>query len=459
MQRNSPGQVSKIQNLKPKIDWPTVEEDAAQLLSRYIQFDTTNPPGNEAQAIEFLADTLNERGFAPQIFEAAPGRANLVVRLTGQNDSSSLPCLLYSHADVVPAVAADWSMAPFGGQIEDGYVWGRGALDNKGLGVIFIQALTLLKQYSTPLERDIILLVASDEEVSGLYGAAWMLDHHPDLLKAEYVWDEGGMGLRQADNVLYQIAVAEKSALTIKLVAGGTAGHASVSGADNPHDRLVRALYKIKQWNTAPRLTQPVIGMLQALAPTQSFPHSALFSNAGKSWLWPFLRNRLTNDPIFYSLIRNTINLTMLKGGHASNVVPARAEAVLDVRLLPDEDFTTFLISLRSVIDDPKILMEVEKLPPPQMPTSSNTYFYRVLSETLQTVGPSGQVIPYLTPGATDSRFFRSAGMKAYGFMPMVLNKAELSGIHGADERISLANLRWGIQVVYETLKNLCASV
>jgi acetylornithine deacetylase/succinyl-diaminopimelate desuccinylase-like protein len=177
------------------IDWAAQEQETALLLSRYLQFDTTNPPGQEAPAIEFLAEVLHERGFVPHIIEPAPGRANLIVRLSSQAVSAAPPCLLYAHADVVPADASRWSVPPFGGHMRDGFVWGRGALDDKSLGIIFLQVLTLLKTHLSPLQRDIILLIAADEEAHGRYGVGWLLDHHLDLIRAGYVWDEGGVGL------------------------------------------------------------------------------------------------------------------------------------------------------------------------------------------------------------------------------------------------------------------------
>jgi acetylornithine deacetylase/succinyl-diaminopimelate desuccinylase-like protein len=432
-----------------------VEEEAAQLLSRYLQFDTTNPPGNEAPAIEFLAELLHQRGFSPQIIQSAPGRANLIVHFKTKLAPAAPPCLLYAHADVVPADPTHWSVPPFSGLIRDGFVWGRGALDNKSLGIIFLMALSLLKQFAPPLNRDIILLIAADEEVSGQYGVAWLLDHHLDLIKAEYVWDEGGMGLQQSNHSAYYIAIAEKIALTIKLVAHGTPGHSAILHRDNPQDRLVQALFRIKRWQRPQRLTPAVAEMLHALAPNQPFPKSILFAHAHQPFLWPFIRNQLATDPFFASLICDIINLTILSGGQTSNVIPARAEAKLDVRLLPDEDPISFLSKLRSIVADPKVSVEMEDLPLSQHPTSSQTPFYQALSTTLKAHDPGGQVAPYLTPGATDSRFFRAAGMNAYGFVPMRLNDKELSRIHGIDERVATSNLRWGIQVVYETLQKL----
>lgn len=447
-----------VYSQQPGIDWDAIETEAADLLSRYLRFDTTNPPGNEVEALEFLAEVLRARGFEPNLIKSAPGRANLITRLSPPGEAQAAPCLLYAHADVVPADAAEWSVPPFAGQIKDGYVWGRGAIDNKGLGIIFLQVLHLLQQVAPPLQRDVILLIAADEEVCGRAGVAWLLEHHRDLIQAEYVWDEGGAGLRRKSGIydhLYQIAVAEKGALGVKVVAQGTSGHASIPHADNPLDRLVQALRRIKRWQASPRLTPATVEMLQALAPGESFPHSLLFAKAGSKLLWPFLRQALAADPFLMPLVYNTINLTILRGGYKTNVIPAQAEAKLDIRLLPDEDPQTILAQLRSVISDPNISLIVEEEPVPQIMTPSDTDFFRALAHTLTMIDPSGLVVPSLTPGTTDSRFFRQAGMKAYGFMPMLLDANELNRIHGVDERVSLANLRWGMQVVYETLQKL----
>lgn len=443
------------------INWAAVEQEAANLLSRYIQFDTTNPPGNELAAVEFLAGILTRHGFRPQLIRSAPGRANLVARLPAAGHPAAAPCLLYTHADVVPASPAGWSTPPFGGRIKDGYVWGRGALDNKGVGIIFLQTLILLKQTAAALNRDVILLVAADEEASGRYGAAWMLNHHPDLLAAEYVWDEGGIGLHRPaapTPYLYQIAVAEKGNMIVKLVAHGTPGHAAVPHHNNPQDRLVRALARLKVWAGAPRLTRVVVQMLHTLAASQSFPRSVLYANAHRPWLWPMLRGLLLHDPLFGPLVRNTASLTMLRGGQNSNVIPSQAEARLDIRLLPGEDPQAVLAALRSLIADPQVTVTAEEMPVAHPPSPADSEFFRALARTLQTTGPPGPVMASLTAGATDSRYFRRAGMKAYGFVPMLLDITELGRIHGVDERVSTANLRWGIQVVLKTLQQLCTA-
>ncbi len=447
------------------IDWAGLEADAASLLSRYLQFDTTNPPGQEAPALEFLAETLRRHNFEPRLLESAPGRANLVVRWHTPGQAQAAPCLLYAHADVVPANPGEWSVPPFSGLIKDGYVWGRGALDDKGLGIIFLQALLLLQQHQPPLKRDVILLIAADEESCGGYGVSWLLQHHPALIRAEFVWDEGGMGLRApfllrsargpVPSYLYNIAIAEKGAMTVRVVAAGTPGHASIPHNDSASDRLVRALTRLRTWARPLRLTEPVAALLQRLAPYQPFPRSFFFAHARRGWVWSALRSSLQHNPLLEPLLRNTISLTMLKSGQKSNIIPAQAEAKLDIRLLPGEDPAAVLDDLRSLIGDPKVNVEVEDMPVIHPSSALNSQFYQALAHTLAALGPPGLVTPYLTPGATDSRFFRRAGMQAYGFMPMLLDSQELSRIHGVDERISTANLRWGIQVVFETLQKL----
>jgi carboxypeptidase PM20D1 len=258
-----------------------------------------------------------------------------------------------------------------------------------------------------------------------------------------------------ANHYIYSIAIAEKGAMTLCLTAHGTPGHASVPNGNNAPARLVRALTRIAEWRRPIRLTPPVIEALRSLASNQSFPHSFLYAHADNRLTWPLLFPILEKDAFFAPLIRNTISLTMLQSGQKSNVIPAQAEAKLDIRLLPGEDPQAILNDLRAIVRDTNVFVNADDMPVSHASSDSNTDFYRALADTLRTIGPPGLVTPYLTPGATDSRFFRRAGMKAYGFMPMLLDNHELSRIHGDDERISTANLRFGVQVVYETLRKL----
>jgi acetylornithine deacetylase/succinyl-diaminopimelate desuccinylase-like protein len=396
---------------------------------------------------------LRNFGLEPTIFEPAPNRANLVVRLPA-SQATAAPCLLYSHADVVPADASVWTFSPFSGQIEDGFVWGRGALDDKGLGIIFLQTIGLLQRYAPPTNRDIVLVIAADEELCGEFGAAWLLENHPDLLQAEFVWDEGGLGLLpQAGPPLFGIAIAEKSALTIQLKARGQSSHAAIPNNANAQHRLVRGLYRIQQWKQSVQINGIVESILAVLAPTMPFPQKLIYRHP--NWFYPLLSRWLRHDSFLGPLVTNSVTLTQLEGGQANNVVPAQTEARLDVRLLPDQSPDKFLHQLQTVIDDPAVTILPMTATPPQATSPIDTPFYRALTQTLHRREPAALITPYLTPGATDSRFFRAAGMKAYGFMPMLLNNRELSRIHSTDERVSIENLRWGMQVVFETLVEL----
>ena len=299
-----------------------------------------------------------------------------------------------------------------------------------------------------------MLVIAADEELCGEFGAAWLLENHPELLQAEFVWDEGGFGLLpQAGPVLFGIAIAEKSALTVQLKARGQSSHAAVPNNANAQHRLVRSLYRIQQWKQPVQINGIVESMLAVLAPTMPFPQKLFYRYP--NWFYPILTRWLSHDSFFGPLVTNSIALTRLKGGQANNVVPAQAEARLDVRLLPDQSPDTFLRQLQTVIDDPAVTVLPVTVTPPQATSPVDTPFYRALAKTLHRREPAALITPYLTPGATDSRFFRAAGMKAYGFMPMLLSNRELGRIHSADERVSIENLRWGMQVVSETLLEL----
>jgi len=439
------------------INWQTVQQETTTLLQQYLQFDTSNPPGNEVEAIQFLAEIAHQRNFTPKILLSAPKRANLIVRLAGTGDNP--PILLYAHADVVPVDSSEWSVPPFGGVLKDGYVYGRGALDDKSLGIIFLQAITLLKQTGAPLKRDIILCIAADEETNSRYGIRWLLDNHIDLIRAEYVWDEGGLALQlpgTPPTFIYAISVADKRPILLKLTAYGTAGHSSFPSADNPQDQLVGALHRLNQWRFPARLTPTVTTMLKALAPYQTFPRSKLFANADSPVVWPWLKPILQKSGFFVPLISNTLNLTTLQGGQVNNAIPAHVEAHLDLRLLPDEKLNRVMATLRAVINDPHILLEIVNRPPHTHVSPVETEFFDTLHTTLTRLAPEGPIIPYLNPGATDARFFRQMGMKAYGLLPMLLTSEELQRIHGIDERVSTKNLKWGVQVVFDLLWRLC---
>ncbi len=437
------------------INWQTVGDEAARILSRYLQIDTTNPPGNERLAAEFLATLLRERGMEPKLYTSAPGRANLLARLPG--DGSAGAIILLNHMDVVTADPTRWSCDPFGGEIRDGYVWGRGAIDMKGVGVMHLLALDLLRRSNAPRKRDLIYLAVADEEMGSTHGARWMLAHHWPEIEAEYVWDEGGFGLRDffGPGVVFAVAVAEKQALWLRLVAEGEPGHGGMPHANNANDTLVHALARVLDYETPLHLHKVTRAMFARLAQVQPFPQSLLLRHLDHPLAFALARKPLTAAPPINAILRNTLSLTVLRAGGKENVIPEQAEAVLDVRLLPGEDPDDFIGKLKAVIADERVRVEVIQYPEPTTISAYDSTLFRAIADVTARLVPGSVTVPMLTPGATDSCFFRRKGVSTYGLFPAIITPEELAGFHGIDERISLENLQLGTRIIYEVLSEV----
>ena len=438
------------------INWDDIGEEAARILARYIRVDTTNPPGNEADAADFLGELLSAESIPSTLYSSAPGRANLLATLKG--DGSSAPVTLLHHMDVVPAAGDGWIHDPFEGALADGHVWGRGAIDDKGLGVMHLLAMALLKRQGVRLGRDVALLAVSDEETGGDLGAAWMIDNHWERVRSEYLWDEGGVGTRGiiGSQPLVAVSVSEKRSMKVELTARGTGGHGSMA-ARAPVDRLVAALSRLHA-RPGPRQVGPVTReFLRAVAETQRFPASLILRHASHPLVRWLAVRRLSAIPSINAMLRDTVNVTMLQAGDSPNVAPSEARAVLDVRLLPWTDHGGFLRRLGGLLDDETIQVDATTPLPDSPPSPTDSEFFAALSSAVRRHVPDAIVSPIQTPVATDSRFFRQRGVNAYGLMPAVLTQADVDTIHGKDERISVENLALGTRIVYETLLDLCA--
>jgi len=277
--------------------WDAVRERAVALMSQYVQIDTTNPPGNEMIAAEWLRDRLAEAGVTTDVtlYETAPGRGILVGRIAGTE--ALKPLVLNHHMDVVPADPAQWTHPPFSGDVADGYVWGRGTLDTKGLGIMHLVALEHLRKEGVTFRRPVIFLAVADEEVGGEKGMAWLVEHHAKDLDPEWVWDEGGMGLRmKGDKVMFGIAVAEKKVLWLRLVAHGEAGHGSLPNPNNPNIRLARALKRIADQRPRLRVNDVTKLMLAQLATTQPFPISILMRHASNPLVMSLIGSQIASS-------------------------------------------------------------------------------------------------------------------------------------------------------------------
>ncbi|GJL58880.1 MAG: peptidase M20 [Nitrospirales bacterium] len=419
------------------VDWKATVSEAVDTLQNYLRFDTTNPPGDVTEAADFLQKVLEKEGITVTRYEAAPGKINLLARLKGTGKAK--PILLLHHMDVVPADASRWDgVDPFGGEMKEGHIWGRGAIDMKGTGVLQLYAFLTLARQKVSLDRDVIFMAVNDEEIGGTMGTRYMLDHHYNELDPEYVLDEGGFGSREIfvdGKLVFGISVAEKRALWLRLTAHGTAGHGSQPHDQNPNDTLMRALNRLFS-SPFPTIPNPVL-------------------NALESQLGPLAPNRFTN-----AIRQTTISLTSLRSGVGdppkANVIPSLATATLDARLLPGMDAEAFLAKVQSRLGD-EIDVEVIHPASQSIVTPHDTAMYRALSGAITRHHPDATVVPMIIPYGTDSRMFRLRGAKCYGILPLLLSTELATSIHGDAERIPVDQFETGIRIYYESLVEAAA--
>jgi len=436
-------------------DWAAVEQEAGQLLSRYIQIDTTNPPGNEVAAARFWQEQLAQEGIEAQVYESRPGRGIVSARLSGSGEKK--PLILLHHMDVVPAEAEHWDLEPFSGLIKDGHVHGRGALDCKGTAVVQFLALALLKRHAIGLKRDIIFLGTGDEETGGQHGAGWFLNTHFDRIQdAEFVLTEGGGIRRDGEDISYTVSVAEKSPCWIRLTARGQAGHGSVPRPDSAVTRLLRALGNIQNYTAPIRVVPAVQAYFSSLAEREDDDTAAHYRDLERALTDPDFQRTFMEQPYHNALVRNTIAPTVLSGSQKTNSVPAQATAELDCRLLPGEDAQQFIATLTKVVSDPQVELSVLLNFPP-VASAADTPLFRAISAVAKRHHPQALVLPTMLAGFTDSRYFREKGMVSYGFSGIALQAGENYGVHGPNERVPLASLGQATQILFEVLQELDA--
>jgi len=436
-----------------RINWEEVKNESARLLSEYIKFNTTNPPGNEKDAANFLADILRQNGLSPQVFISSGLRANLLCTLKGSG--KGMPLVLLNHMDVVGAEEKDWSVPPFSGAIKDGYVWGRGAIDCKGLGIMELMAMLLMKRNNITPGRDIIFVAVADEEAGGEFGAKWVVNNLWDRIKAEYVLNEGGVGISgMFGKDLMLPCFGEKGPLWLKLTARGEAGHGSIPIAENANNKLIRALERIANYETPIILLPEIKRFLRNILSSKGFIFSLFAPLLINSFVLNLFRSKLKSAKKINAVLRNTISITNLKAGYKENVIPSESEAILDCRLLPGQSIQKFIDELKTIIHDQDIEIEIIQQHEPSY-SSPDTPMLEKLKEIVLKNNPGVLFNPYIAPGFTDSRFFREKGAIAYGLMPCLFTQEEIDTIHGVNERISLQCLLDGVKNIYE----LCRAI
>jgi acetylornithine deacetylase/succinyl-diaminopimelate desuccinylase-like protein len=414
-------------------DWKAVGAEAVATLQAYIRVDTSNPPGDVTKAADLLAGILRTEGLEVQRFESAPGRAIVMARLKGTGTAK--PIVLLHHMDVVPTDRSRWTRDPFAGEIAEGAIWGRGAMDMKGVGVGHLYAFLALKRQNVRLNRDVIFMAVPDEEVGGELGAVWMRENHYAQFEPEYMLDEGGFGSRDLfapGKLVFGISVAEKKILWLKLTAEGVAGHGSQPHDRNPNDRLVAALGRL--------LSEPM----------PSTPFSVV--ETLKSRVGTLAANKFNN-----AIQRSTISITSLRSGVGEppkvNVIPSIAEATLDCRVLPGTTKEQWLAEIGRRLGDPAIRVEVTYESEDPVVTTQESLLYRALESAVKRRYPDAIVTPMIVPFGTDANGYRPHGVKSYGFFPAVLPAAVLASMHGDAEHIPADALGPAIEILYDALR------
>ncbi|HEV7666553.1 MAG TPA: M20/M25/M40 family metallo-hydrolase [Chloroflexota bacterium] len=429
-------------NSRPEqvIDWDAVTRQAADILSRYVRIDSSHPRGRTVETAALIGEILAAENIEYQIYQSPDeGKVNLVARLHA-TDPVGKPLLLSNHMDVVQAVAADWRFDPFSGEIADGYVYGRGALDMKSMGVMELITMLLLKRHNVALARDVILLCTCDEEIGSPMGARWMVEQHFDALDPAFVLDEGGRGMKGFFSAgdAFEITVGEKRILWVKMIARAEPGHASQPWPDAATHRLVRAAHAVLTEPPEDRESPPVAELIKRLGGATARHEIAAY--------------RATSP-----LLHDTISLTMLSGGYKINIIPEQAEMSFDCRLLPDTDARAFVSNLDQLINDPNVELEVRWPDSPATIDAWDNPLFLALEAACKEYRPGAIVSPSICVGGTDARHFRERGVPAFGLLPGLFDAEDLKGYHGINERVSLDNLRLGTQIVLSATMRIAA--
>lgn len=437
------------------------DHPTADLLSAIIRIDNSNPPGHEQQLAGFLAARFRPLGFEITIVPTpAPGKAHFIARLRG--DGTKKPILLAGHADTVGVEREKWTVDPFAGIIRDGYVYGRGAIDFKGGLAVFAEAVLRLARNRVPLHRDVILLSEADEE-SAPYNTSWLAQTHWSQMDCEFALNEGGWVMRGDAGVRYvSISTADKSGVSLTLTARGTSTHSSMPRPDNAIFTLGKALAKLADYDTPPRLITSTREFFLTLARTSRPPMSTYFENLVNSQDPKLVHEAdvaISQDPLLHAIMRNTIAPVLLNGGFRGNVIPGSAQATINLRTLPGTDPRELVSELQAVINDPR----VEVALPPSATTRANippspvdNELYRALAKHAGAVW-SAPVTPYLFQAGTDAGAWRSRGIPVYGIYPYPITADDLTRMHGNDERVPVESLEQGTEVIYRTLLDVAA--
>lgn len=439
-------------------DWDLARDETIAHLQALIRLPTVNPPGNEIILARWLERVLVDVGIGTVVLEPAPTRAIVVARIRGTG--ARRPVMLLAHMDVVGVEREAWSMHPFGGEIRDGYLYGRGAIDDKGMLTANLEAMLLIQRHvidaGHTLARDVVFVATSDEEIGGEFGIDWLVANRPELLDAEIALNEGGR-TRVVDGrpLYFAVQTAEKVPHVVSMIARGPGGHASVPLAGNAIVRLGRALAAVGAHREPLQLTATSRRFFEGLRRVwpdarQRAAMADLVSADGSR----AARGAAALDalPMLDALVRNGVSATIVEGGQAANVIPTHGSATLNIRTLPGESLDGVLARLACAIDDPLVELRVVARGEDASASPVDSPMFRALAESVRALDPTLAVVPYLSTGATDSAALRRHGIDAYGILPFPMLQEDEERMHGHDERIPLDALAFGTRVIHDAV-------
>jgi len=442
-------------------DRSAIETETVAHLQALIRFDTTNPPGNERRLAEYLVKVLESEGIETTLLIPAANRAAVIARHRG--NGKRRPVIMLAHMDVVAVEPDKWSFDPFGGIVRDGYLYGRGAIDDKGMLAANLMAMLLLRREvinaGIELDRDVVFLATSDEEAGGACGMHWLVKHHRDLLDAEFAINEGGRTrIIEGGRRYLAIQTAEKISHMVKVTARGPAGHAAIPLDGNAIFRLGRALALISGYRepvTLTPLTRRFFGELARVWPSddERLAMSSLVS--GNQEAAADGAEVLSRIPVFNAVMRNGISATGLTGGVAGNVIPAEASAVLNVRTLPGHRIEEVVERLARCVGDPDVTITIDAKGDEAPASDPDSEMFRAIAEAAVALDPELTVVPYLSTGVTDSARLRLLGIDAYGILPFPMRQSDEERMHGHDERVPVESLHFGTRLIFDSIRRV----
>ena len=441
------------------VRWDKVHTETLEHFTHVLRINTSSPPGNETQVASYVKSVLDRAGIAAQLFALDPARANVVARIKG--NGSRKPILVMGHSDTVGVQPENWSVDPFAAIRKDGFIYGRGAQDDKDTLTAGLMVMLLLKRLNVKLDRDVIFLSEAGEEGASHVGISFMVEKHWDEIDAEYALAEGGYASARNGKVRFvEITTTEKVPRGLKLVAHGIAGHGSRPRPDNAIIRLAEAVAKFGSWQPPMRLNDTTRAYFERLASISPPEEAWRYTHIADRDKAPQIERYFAEHELgHYSILRTTISPTMISGGFRMNVIPSQAEAFLDVRALPDEDMDQLRAQIRHLVADSNVeVLPAERVERPAGPPSRiDTEMFHALELVQQRMFPGAITLPAMLTGATDMAQLRIRGVQAYGFGP-IIDETDGGGAHADDERLAETSLEKLVEFLWDTVLEVAAS-